>query len=191
MVCITSVLCPEYNPLHACINGVNVYIQTNGLNVYIPEKGFNLYIHMNELGLNLYRNINEPHGCSASVSVCVYICVAALNTSHAVAAPCAAPGAAIWGPASQRLTEALVRVRHGVAAGAHNVLSRLRRSTWLGSCWNRDMASRVGFAPGLYLTRSLFSVFKGPIPDDNNKSTSLENTPKMPLRPVALSAPFV
>ena len=71
---------------------------------------------MNGLGLNLYRNINEPHGCSASVSVYVYICVAALNTSHAVAAPCAAPGAAIWGPASQRLTEALVRVRHGVAA---------------------------------------------------------------------------
>ena len=86
------------------------------MNAYILEKGFNLYIHMNELGLNLYRNINEPHGCSASVSVCVYICVAALNTSHAVAAPCAAPGAAIWGPASQRLTEALVRVRHGVAA---------------------------------------------------------------------------
>ena len=73
MVCITSVLCPEYNPLHACINGVNACIQTNGLKAYIPDKGFNLYIHMNGLGLNLYRNINEPHGGSASVSVCVYI----------------------------------------------------------------------------------------------------------------------
>ena len=83
------------------------------MKAYIPDKGFNLYIHMNGLGLNLYRNINEPHGGSASVSVCVYIYA---SPSHAVAAPCAAPGAAIWGPASQRLTEALVRVRHGVAA---------------------------------------------------------------------------